>query len=745
MAGNLPNSDFASAQFEFKHSRPILRAGTVLRSPLVDRLVTSHEPVVTVVAPPGYGKTTLLAQLADHLDEPVAWVSCEDADNDPVVLFSALVGALERIHPVDPTLSSALGFSGGSITYVARFISGISAAVSRLTVMLDHTEAITNPECRAVIAELAVRLPPGWRLVVASRNSAPVPTARLRVGGAILEIGVDELAMTPSESRALLAGAGIDAAEPDVEELVRLTEGWPAALYLGALAMRSGHGRRSAPLEFAGDDRFVQQYLQTELLDRLSAVELAFLTRASVFDRMCGSLCDAVLDVSGSAVRLEELEDRSLLVVPLDHRREWYRYHHLLRDLLRAELRRREPELMRELHRRAATWYEANGMAEVAIGHAHQAGDYDREARLVLEVQQAVWAGGRVETVRRWMEGLRDRTLVPHYGAIAVHGALIFALLGRPGETERWTAAAERVSDTGTLPDGSTMTSTLAYLRAILLRSGVSQMRRDARLAYEGLSPSSPYRATMLHTEGLSYLLDGDPTSADVIFLRAYDSAIESDAMPLAALVLAERCFVAVERADWPAAVEMSRRAVEIVVDGGFDDYWTSALVYACAARASLHSGDRDAADRYLGAATRLRPMLTYALPGVSTQTLLEMARSYLALADAGGAAAVLAQAQDIIKQRPDLGTLPEVATSLQTQLAKVRSNTIGSSSLTAAELRLLPYLATHLSFREVAGQLSLSFHTVKSQAYSTYQKLGVSSRSEAVRRTRELGLAGYE
>ena len=146
------------------------------------------------------------------------------------------------------------------------------------------------------------------------------------------------------------------------------------------------------------------------------------------------------------------MEARNLLVVPLDRRREWYRYHHLLRELLQAELQRREPGLVQDLHFRAAAWLEANAMPEAAIDHAHAAGDYDRVARLILELQQPVWASGRIETVRRWMEWLRDVTAAEYYSAIAANGSLIFALLGQPGEAERWAAAAERGSPPGSFP-----------------------------------------------------------------------------------------------------------------------------------------------------------------------------------------------------------------------------------------------------------------------------------------------------
>ena len=456
---------------------------------------------------------------------------------------------------------------------------------------------------------------------------------------------------------------------------------------------------------------------------------------------MCGSLCDAILGATGSGRVLEQMEGRNLLVVPLDRRREWYRYHHLFRDLLQAELRRREPDLVQDLHSRAAAWYEANAMPEAAIEHAR--GGWRQRLRGPPGPGTRTTRVGRrrVVTVLRWMEWLRDATSAEHYGAIAVHGSLIFALLGHPSAAERWAAAAERGPSAGTLPDGSTMEGTLAYLRAILCRAGVDEMRRDAQIAWEGLSPASPYRATMLHTEGISYLVQGDHDKADPILAHAFDVATGANALPLAALILAERCIVAAQRGRWTEVATLAQRAVALVEAGRFEDYWTSALVYAWAARDALHRRDLPMARYYVGRAARLRPLLTYALPVVSVQALLELTRSYIALADPGGAAAVLRQVHDILQQRPDLGVLPRQAEELDCRLAKIKAVAVGASSFTAAELRLLPLLPTHLSFQEIGERLYLSKNTVKTQAYSVYRKLGVSSRSGAVARTHELGL----
>jgi LuxR family transcriptional regulator, maltose regulon positive regulatory protein len=717
------------------------RTGIVVRRALVDRLATAQAPVITVVAPPGYGKTTLLAQWAARVWPRVAWVSCDDEDNDPVVLLSALAVALDRIEPIDPAVFGALASSGAGIMVVPRFVSAIASMRLPVTLVLDHFEAVTNKGCLNTIAELALHLPLGWQFALASRTKVPLPTARLRAQGGIVEVGAEELAMSLEEATRLLEGAGVKPDGAGTHELVQRTEGWPTGLYIAALAIRAGQRQNEVGFTFTGDDRFMGDYLRSELLDRVSAREVSFLTRTAVLDRMCGSLCDAILGTTESGRVLEQMESRNLLVVPLDRNREWYRYHHLFRDLLQAELRRREPDLVQHLHFRAAAWYEANAMPEAAIEHAQAAADNDRVARLVLELAQPVWAGGRVETVLRWMEWLKDATSAEHYGAIAVHGSLIFALLGQPSAAERWAAAAERGCSTGTLPDGSSMESTLAYLRAILSRDGMDEMRRDAQIAWEGLSPASPYRATMLHTEGVSYLVQGDHDRADPILAHAFDVATGANALPLAALILAERCIVAAQRDRWTDVETLMRRAVSLVEAGHFEDYWTSALVYAWAARAALQRGDMPEARYYVGRAARLRPLLTYALPVVSVQALLELARSYIALADPGGATAVLRQVHDILQQRPDLGVLPRLADDLQSKLAKIKAVAAGASSLTAAELRLVPLLSTHLSFREIGDRLYLSTNTVKTQAYSVYKKLGVSSRSDAVKRMRELDL----
>ncbi|HEX7146088.1 MAG TPA: hypothetical protein VF512_01165, partial [Actinomycetota bacterium] len=407
---------------EAKLHPPWARQGIVPRTELVDRLVAAHPRLICVVAPPGYGKTTLLAQWAQRNQRRVAWISVDHHDNDPAVLLAYLAAALDRIEPIDPDVLQSLPRPGGvAATVVPRLAAEISSMAEPVWLVLDHVELLSNQECLDAVAELAVRLPEGSCLALASRSRPPLPM-RSR-GDRDLEVGVAELAMGTSEARRLLEGAEVELPDADVDELVGRTEGWPVGLYLAALALRAGGPHASAGSPFTGEDRFLADYLRSELLDRLSPELVRFLTRTAVLDQMSGPLCDAVLAGSGSGRLLASLEGSNLLLVALDRRQEWYRYHQLFRELLLAELDRREPGLVPQLHDRAATWCEANGLPETAIYHAQAAGDPDRVARLVRELAQPAYAAGRFSTVRRWLAWFEDQGLVQRYPPVAVQGA----------------------------------------------------------------------------------------------------------------------------------------------------------------------------------------------------------------------------------------------------------------------------------------------------------------------------------
>jgi LuxR family transcriptional regulator, maltose regulon positive regulatory protein len=742
-AGDLqswPGSSFALA--ESKLHPPPARPGIVARTALVDRLLANAAPVVCVVAPAGYGKTTLLAQWAQHKGPRVGWVSVDQRDNDPAVLLTYLAVALDRIEPIDPSVFRALAGPGASIVAAAaRLAAAVAAMPEPVALVLDHVELLGNQQSLDAVAELAAQLPAGSQLLLASRARPPLPVALLRAQGRVVEIGTDELAMDHQEGELLLKDAEVDVSSVDVVELVGRTEGWPVGLYLAALALKAGGPQATTGPGFSGDDRFMADYLWSELLGHLPPERVAFLTRTAVLERMCGPLCDAVLDTTGSSDVLAWLEESNLLLVPLDRHRGWYRYHHLFQELLTAELSRREPELVPQLHTRAAGWCEANDLPELAIDHAQAAGDTDRVARLVWRLALPAYGAGRVDTARRWFGWFEDQGLVGRYPPVAVLGAWLQALVGEPVAAERWADAAERGPVAGTLTDGSTTQSYLALLRALLCRDGVDRMRADTQAALAELGPTSQGRPTAQLLEGICYLLAGENDRADPILAHAVEVATEAGALPAAAIALAERSLVAMDHQDWTQAATLADQAHGVVRDGRLDNYVASGLVHAVVARTALHRGEVPRAQAQLGRAARLRPLLTYALPYFAVQTLLELGRAYLALDDGAGARVVLRQARDVLRRRPDLGILPSQAEELGGKLDTVRGGTVGVSSLTTAELRLLPLLSTHLSFREIGERLYVSHHTVKTQAISIYRKLGVSSRGEAIQRARDLGL----
>jgi LuxR family maltose regulon positive regulatory protein len=736
------------SSFELVESKlhpPSARPGIVVRAGLVGRLLASDGvPVVCVVAPAGYGKTTLLAQWAQGKGSRVGWVSLDQRDNDPAVLLTYIAVALDRVEPIDLRVVGALVAPGASIVgAVPRLAGAVAAMTQPVALVLDHVEPLVNQQCLDVIAELAVKLPQGSQLLLASRARPPLPVALLRAQGRVVEIGVEELAMDHQEARALLEDAGVRLGDADAAELIGRTEGWPVGLYLAALALQTGGLQANGGSEFTGNDRFMTDYLWSELLGHLPPELVLFLTRTAVLDRMCGPLCDAVLDTTGSSDVLASLEESNLLLVPLDRRGYWYRYHHLFRELLTAELNRHEPELVPELHGRAAEWCEANGLPESAIDHGQAAGDADRVARLVWNLAMPAYGAGRVDTARRWFDWFEDQGLLGRYPPVAVLGAWLQALVGLPVAAERWADVAERGPVAGTLPDGSTVQSYLALLRALLCRDGLDRMRADTQAALDKLSPESQWRPTAQLLEGICYLLAGQADRADPILAQAAEVATEAGALPAAAIALAERSLVAIQHQDWEQAAALADQASKVIRTGGLDGYVASALVHAVAARVTVHQGDVPHAQQQLARVTRLRPLLTYALPYLAVQALLELSRVCLALEDAAGARVVLRQARDVLRRRPDLGILAAQFDELWSKLDTSRGGMAGVSSLTQAELRLLPLLSTHLSFRELGERLYVSQHTVKTQAMSVYRKLGVSSRGQAVQRLQELGLGG--
>jgi LuxR family transcriptional regulator, maltose regulon positive regulatory protein len=722
--------------------RPLTRPGTIDRARLIEQMAHGGpRPVISVVAPAGYGKTTLLSQWAERGWQAFAWVSVDEGDNDPRVLLSYIAEALDAVEPISGRVFEALASTASSVPglVIPRLASAFRSMSSPMVLVLDNVHVLRNFECRAAVSVLADHVPDGSRLVLAGRADPPLRVARLRAEGRILEIGPGDLSLSSAEASSLLRSADVVLGAGEVAELYRRTEGCPVGLYLAALYLREGGSAGS----FSGSDRFVSEYMESEVLERISGQQRVFLTRTAVLERMCGPLCDAVLGLDGGVAALAELARSNLLLVPLDHQEQWYRYHHLFRDMLLAELDRAEPGLIPLLGRRAADWCLDNGLAKEALEYSIAAGDVDTAARLVEEHWLQALFQGRDATLRRWIQWLDDRGGVEQHPMVAAAALLSSTVFGRPADADRWARWVERwQSQDGAQPDDPAIKAWAALLRAYLCRNGIEQMRADADEAARLFAAAQGFMIPLSALlQGIARVLSGDLDGGDAYF-KGSVAAGEIVSGPHHAVALAERSLLAMARGEWGEAEVLAGQAGTVLRQAGIDESIATPLVCAVQARAALHRGDNEAARQQARSAQRVRPWLSYAVPYLAMQARIELTRVDLVLADLVGARTLMRETDEMLKQRPGLGTLVGEAEALRAQLAKQRGSVApGPSALTAAELRLLPLMSTQLQMHEIAAEMYLSPHTVRAQSKSIYRKLGATTRSQAVARARELGL----
>jgi LuxR family transcriptional regulator, maltose regulon positive regulatory protein len=727
-----------------KLAAPSARPGTVAKADAIGRLCASTLPFATVVAPAGYGKTTLLAKWVEADPRPFGWVALDGRDDDALVFLRYIAAAIHGVEPVPIEVFEALSGPGGSLwtNRVPRVGSALGALERPLVLVLDDLHTVANPSCLDVLAALFEYVPAGSQIAIASREEPVLPLARWRAHGSVEEIGVPDLRLDEREAKLLLEAAGVELGVSELSELTERTEGWPAGLYLAALSMQAGAPSSASAAGFSGGDRFVSEYFRSELLSRLPAAEAQFLKYTSVLDRMSGGLCDAVLESTRSADTLESLERRNCFVVPLDRQGEWYRYHHLFEQLLRKELEHSEPEILPELNRRAMAWCIANDLPEAAVVYGHAAGEMDAIAGLVDALALPLYNDGRMETLEEWL-GWFDDDELRRYPALAVEAAWLRVLTGRPADAERSLARTEGATSTIALSDGSaTIEPWIATLRAHMMPNGAEQAVADADLALDQLSPQSGWRPVALVMRGMAQALLGVVDRARKDLAAAVETGLASGSTDVIYVAWAQLALLAANQGGWSEAGERARAAQALVEETGLGDYATSALAHVATARVALHEARPEDARAALTRAHRLRPQLDHGLPWLTIQVGLELVRAHLALAEAGAARTILTETERVLEGRPHMGLLIEDARELHERVAATSgSGGAWAMSLTGAELRLLPFLSTHLMFPEIASRLFISRNTVKSEAVSIYRKLGVSSRSEAIERAVEVGL----
>jgi LuxR family maltose regulon positive regulatory protein len=441
----------AGPLLETKLHVPRRRRGLIARPRLSERLSHGTESALTLVsAPAGFGKTTLLAQwlaAAPADGRPVAWLSLDQRDNDPALFWTYLVGALKTA--VQGVGASALpllqSHQPPSEAALATLLNDLDAISNDVVLVLDDYHVIEARDVQDGMAFLLEHLPPQVHLVIASRADPPLPLARLRGRGELVEIRATDLRFTPDEAAAYLNQVmGLVLTAPDVAALEERTEGWIAALQLAALSLQGREDIAAFIAGFAGDDRYIVDYLAEEVLLRQPEHVHHFLLQTSILDRLSGPLCDAVTGQDGGKAKLAALERGNLFLAPLDNRRQWYRYHQLFADVLQAHLLDEQPDDVPDLHLRASAWYEQNGEPSEAIRHALAARDFERAADLVELAIPAMRRSRQEAAMRGWLQALPDEVFrlrpvlsVGFAGAMLAGGELE-GVETRLRDAERW-------------------------------------------------------------------------------------------------------------------------------------------------------------------------------------------------------------------------------------------------------------------------------------------------------------------
>ena len=718
------------------------------REALVARLSDAAGARLALIrAPAGWGKSTLLSQWrrAEQGERLFAWVTLDASDSDPIRFWAYALEALRTVAPELGSRSLALLRAPG-VDLVSEMlpvlIGELEAFAQPLVLALDDYHQLEGDAVHAGVGRLLEYLPDHVCIAIATRTEPPLQVPRLRARGQLVEIDADELRFSRTEAAVLLNQfLDLGLADEDVAALHQRAEGWPAAVYLAGLSLLHRSDRHEFIASFAGDDRHIVDYLGEEVLADLDPDTRELLLRTSILEQMNGPLCDAVAETTGSARKLETLARSNLFVVPLDDRRDWYRYHHLFRACLNAELRLESSELIPELHRRASAWYQRTGEVTEAINHAIAGHDFPAASELLAAHWNEVVSMGGLRTVEMWLMALPERVVVEDARLCLARAWTAFAK-GALDEVLPCLESAEAAPVRGPLLDGTTsVASGAATLRASYwLRMG--DFGKTVSYAREALAlEHGPWRAISANCLGAAfYWLDQTAQARQQL-----EATIEvgRELIPLVALVaVGLLALLDCERQDWNAVSSRLHLARQMIDAGGFGEYWMTAGVELADGLASEHRCDLAGAE--IAIARSLVLNRRGQAPVETANALLHLARVHVRQGHDAVANDETNEAAMLIRACPDPG--PRIQRLLAQAEARDHRAVRGTSrqtgdELSEGEVRVLRLLASDLTQREIGAELYLSLNTIKSHTRSIFRKLGASTREQAVARARELDL----
>lgn len=730
---------------------PAIEAQLVHRAALLEVLAAGRARKLTLLsAPAGWGKTTLLAQWALGAGENgrFAWLSLDSADNDPVWFWMYVVAALQKVSPgVGIRAVELLAMGADPLQVVLpTLLNDLDTIASPVVLVLDDYHHVARRAVHEQLAFFISRMPANLHLVLATRSDPTLPLARLRASGELAEVRTDDLRFGPIEADHLLNDVlGLGLAPTDIHLLHRRTEGWAAGLYLAALSLAGRADTATFIRTFAGDNRHIVDYLMAEVLDGQPPHLRSFLLRTSILGRLSGALCDAVLQTSGSASVLQDIERENLFVVPLDTSRRWYRYHQLFGELLRTELRRTEPDLFADLHRRAATWFEAEGLIDEAVRHLLAAGDIARSADLIAADWVAEFNSGGVSTISGYLDLLPEDTVLQD-PRLSVARAWIALSVGQLDDAAEWIEAVETRSAADTA-DGRALSAQVAVLRALHsfktadIAAALETAGRAITLDF-GEAPLGQPSAYCIYGSALYF--SGHTPEAQVAFRRAVQLAEKAGDRRARICALGYLALLSAERGQPVDAERQIREASGSSRDLADAEHLVDVMVSLATAEVLAQRGAATAAvvaaDMAVMSARQSGAIVEVA------KSLMVSAEIFERLGDHQAANASLDEVGTLVRGCADAGIAPMLLASAKRNagVAVTTSHNEGyavGEELTPKELEVLRLLATRLSRREIGERLYVSLNTVKTHQRAVYRKLGVEHRGAAVSRARELGL----
>ena len=732
---------------EAKLLAPSLRSGLVQR-PRIQRALDAADGVrlTLVAAPPGYGKTTAVRTWCASRDGAVVWVTLDAGDNDPVRLWSYLAtavdrvrgglgrGALQRLRLADSPIEDP----------VIELMNALAAFDREVTVVLDDFHALTDRDCLESIDYAIERLPAKARVIAMTRSDPALRLAQLRARGELSEVRTSDLAFGASDAYELLVRRGGVELEPnEVEALCERTEGWPGALYLALLWLRTVDDPHRAVRAFGGDHRFVADYLNSEILSALDDDDRLFLLRASVLGQFDAELCDAVFGCDDSVAMLERLEHSNLFVARLEHG-ALFRVHPLFAEFARFQLAVLRPGMAVDIHRRAAHWFRSCGLGVEAVEHAAASDDHALVAEILAEHHSHLIRTGAARTFLRWARTLPDEQLSEH-PELATAAASATALIGRGTiEKRRFLETAARAKRDRSTRFTPHVDAEAGTVRAFTVDGGVHRAVLEGRRAVEIALASDEELVACLAGYAHALYFAGDLDEAWEAARRAIEHPEAERRPPSQAIARATLALVALESNQLALARAHAEKARALTGRIRSTRTWVGAIASATLGAVLATEAKPAEAEREFAHAERL---FDDEVPTVHHAWILLLTagiRSRRGRLDEGAAALVAAREE--LDALGDCGRLHALADEVDRQLEQAASRVAEGSIIAPpsdAEFAVLRLLGSDLSVRGIGSALFISHNTVRTHTRAIYRKLGVNSRPDAVARATALGLLG--